>query len=437
MDHAIDYGEEHVMKYRLAFLVAFALLFANLNFVRAQDPVELRLVWYNDGNEGEVIRDLLDRFEAENPDIRIVIDTIPYADLHTTLQAQVEAGEAPDLARINDVARFHGQYLDLTPLVADSQYYLDTFPEAVLDSLRANEEDNGLYGFPVQFSVTIPYINRTLFEDAGVEIPGEDGSEVTWDQWIAAATEVAEATETPYAIAIDRTGHRFWGFSLPYGATYINADGTFTIDTEGFRTAATELLRWHEAGITPPEVWAGSAAGYVAAAEYFINEQVVFYYSGTWQIQNFTANIGDKFDWQLVPNPVGPAGRTGIPGGSLFVAFAGTEHPEEVARVIDYLTGIDVQREFAERTLFIPGHLGLIEEGVTYETSNEALNTALAEIPEIDDQAYALQYSPFTFVLNPEIRDRLSQVIVGEISLDEAITLIQERIDTAVAEAAQ
>jgi hypothetical protein len=47
-----------------------------------------------------------------------------------------------------------------------------------------------------------------------------------------------------------------------------------------------------------------------------------------------------------------------------------------------------------------------------------------------------LQYSPFTFVLNPEIRDRLSQVIVGELTLDQAIELIQEKIDTAVAEAA-
>lgn len=420
------------MKFRLFFVLVMALTFSAMS-VSAQDTVELRLVWYNDGNEGEVIRDLLDRFEADNPDIRVVMDTIPYADLHTTLQAQVEAGEAPDLARVNDVARFHGQYLDLTSYVADADYYTTNFPEAVLDSLRANADDNGLYGFPLQFSVTIPFINRTLFEDAGVDVPAGDA---TWDEWIAAATEVAEATETPYAVAIDRTGHRFWGFSIPYGADYYNDDGSFLIDTEGFRAAAAELIRWNQEGLTPPEVWAGSGGAYVAATEYFINEQVVLYYAGTWQIQNFTNNIGDRFDWELIPNPMGPAGKTGIPGGSLFVSFAGTEHPEEVARVMDYLTSEEVLAEFSQRTLFIPGHLGLVEAGIEYPASNEALNTALGEIPEIDAQAYALQYSPFTFVLNPEIRDRLSQVIVGEITLDEAIELIQTRIDEAVAEAA-
>jgi alpha-1,4-digalacturonate transport system substrate-binding protein len=101
---------------------------------------------------------------------------------------------------------------------------------------------------------------------------------------------------------------------------------------------------------------------------------------------------------------------------------------------MDYLTSVEVLREFSERTLFIPGNLALIEEGLEYPSNSEALTTALAEIPEIDEQAYTLQYTPFSFTLNTEIRDRLSQVIVGEISLDEAITLIQERIDTAVAE---
>lgn len=419
------------MKARFLWIALIALVALTVGVASAQEQVELRITWYNDGNEGEVIRDLLDRFEAENPDIRIVIDTIPYADLHTTLQVQVEAGGAPDMARINDVARFHGQYLDLTDLV-DVAYYEASFPAAVLDSLRADAMDTGIYGFPVQFSVTVPYVNRTLFEDAGIEMPGADA---TWDEWIAAATAVAAATDTPYALAIDRTGHRFWGFSLPYGATYINPDGSFTVDTPGFRAAAAELIRWNESGLMPPEVWAGSSAGYVAAAEYFINEQVVFYYAGTWQIQNFTNNIGDRFDWELVPNPIGPAGKTGIPGGSLFVAFAGTQHPNEVARVMDYLTSMDVQREFAERTLFIPGYLPLVEEGIAYSQSADSLSVALAEIAEIDDQAFALQYSPFTFVLNPEIRDRLSQAIVGEISLDEAIVLIQQRIDAAVAEA--
>lgn len=420
----------------LGAAVALSALTAVALPVRAQDPVELRVVWYNDGNEGEVLRTLLDRFESENSDIKVVVDTLPYADYHTVLQTQIESGSPPDLARVNDVARFAGQYLDLREVAsAEFQAYLTkNYAPAVLDSLRTAEDNEGLYGFPLQFSVTVPYINKTLFEQAEVAIPGETA---TWADWVDAAKEVATKTETPYAIAIDRTGHRFWGFSLVQGATYINDDGSFTIDTPGFRKAAQELIDWHTQGIIPKDVWAASGGGYVAAAEYFINGQTVVYYSGTWQIANFDKNItqANKFEWQLVPNPTGEADSTGIPGGSLFAAFKAGKNPEQSAKLIEFLTQADVVKEFSEKTLFIPGHLGVIESGVTYATNQAALDVALKEIPKITEEAYQLQYSAFTFVLNPEIRDRLSQVIVGEITLDEAIVLIQKKIDEAVAAA--
>ncbi len=53
----------------------------------------------------------------------------------------------------------------------------------------------------------------------------------------------------------------------------------------------------------------------------------------------------------------------------------------------------------------------------------------LPEISKLLPEAYGLQYHPATFVLNTEIRDRLSQVIAGEITLDEAILKIQENMD--------
>ncbi len=418
---------------KIRSFLAFMLLLLAIGLVSAQDSVtELRMTWYNDGNEGDVMRAILDDFEAENPDIRVVMDTIAYADLHTVLQGQVEAGTPPDMARITDVARFAGQYLDLTDLVEDSEYWTASFPEAVLNSLRADAEDTGVYGFPTQFTVTGPFVNLTLFEQAGVDVPGADGEAATWEQWIAAAEEVASATETPYALGLDPRGHRFWGFSLPYGATYINDDGTFTVDTEGFRAAATELMRWQSESLMPAEAWLTKDLN--IAKDAFINGQVVFWYSGSWQIASLAEGIGDTFDWAAVANPVGPADvSTGIPGGAVLVGFGGTQHPEEVARVMDYLASEDVLARFSAETLFIPGHLGLAEAGIEYPSNNEDLNTFLAEIPNLDDQAYALQYNKFTFVLNPAITDRLSQMLAGELTLDEAIEAIQTAIDEAVA----
>ncbi|MDZ4763522.1 MAG: extracellular solute-binding protein [Chloroflexota bacterium] len=426
------------MKKRSILLVMLAVLLLSAVGVRAQAPVELRITWYDDGTEGVVLRDLLDRFEAENPDIRVIVDTVPYIQVLDQLPLQVEAGEAPDMARVTAGERYRGSYLDLRPYLADPAYWEASFPAAVLQWLRSpDEEGDPIYGFPNQFTVTGPYINRTLFEQAGVEVPSDSSDAVTWEQWTEAAAQVAAATEV-YGIAIDRSGHRFAGPAFTEGATYFDEAGNFSVDTEGFRAMAQLLIDWHTNGLTPAEVWIGSGGTYAQGAPFFVSGELAVYMSGSWQIGNFAANIGDAFDWEAVPNPTGPGGSTGMPGGTVFVAFAQTEHPEEVARVMEYLASADVYREFVERTLFIPGHQNLGE--LDYQTELPAAKSALevfaAEALNLDDQAYALQYGPSAFAINNPVRDRLTQAITGELSLDDAVARIQEDVDAALAAAA-
>ncbi len=430
------------MKKRTLLMLFSLFLFSLLAFsaVSAQDPVELRITWYDDGNEGAVLRDLLDRFEAENPDIRVVIDTIDYAEgILKTLPLQIQAGEGPDIARLTAFTTLTDYYLDLRPYLPDADYWDASFPSYILQAMRPAGDTTGLYGFPTQFTITGPFINRTLFEQAGVEVPSDTSDAVTWAEWTEAARQVAEATGTPYAMAMDRTGHRFSGPAISSGATYFDADGNITIDSPGFRQMAETLIGWHTDDITPAEVWAGNSGTYAPATDYFLNGQVVFYMAGSWQIGNFANNIGDKFDWEAVPNPSGDGGSTGLPGGAVLMALKETEHPEEVARVMDYLVQEDVLGEFSARTLFIPGHLGLVEQGVEYDTeldaAKNALNTFLAQLPNIAEDAYRLNFHPQNSAVFNAIRDRLGQVLTGELTLDDAIVRMQTDVDDAIAAA--
>lgn len=420
-------------------LVLLALLLVTLVMgVAAQDPVELHITWYDDGNEGAVLRDLLDRFEAENPDIKVVIDTVAYNVILEQLPSQVQAGESPDIGRVTNFQSYLGYYLDLRPYLADAEAFESYFPALTLASLRtADDESEGLYGIPTQFTITGPYINRTLFEQAGIPVPSDESDEVSWDQWIEAATAVAEATETPYALAFDRSGHRWLGAAITEGTVLIQDDGTISFDDEGFRAFAEKFKAWHDEGVLPAEIWLGSGGSYAPATDYFVNGQAVMYEAGSWQVGNFSNVIGDAFDWVAVPNPTGPGGSTGMPGGAVLVAFAGTEHPEEVARVFEYLAQPEVYAEFTARTLFVPGHIALPE--FEYETENEAAKAALtvfaAEAVKLSDQAFSLQYSPYFGPINTEIRDRLTQYMLGEITLDDVIARAQQAVDAAIAAA--
>ena len=162
--------------------------------------------------------------------------------------------------------------------------------------------------------------------------------------------------------------------------------------------------------------------------------------AGSWQVGAMVRDIGDAFDWEVIPNPCGPAACTGMPGGAGLVALADTDHPAEVAQLMAYLAQEEVLAEFYGRTLFIPGHLGLAASGVDFATDSAAAKEALGvfanQVTKLDPIAYRLQAYPFSFptVFNP-IRDRLTQVFVGELTLDAALERIQADGDQALREA--
>lgn len=412
-------------------------MFVVSSFGEAADPVELRFIWYDDGEEGAVMRDLLDRFEKQNPDIKVVMDTVAYKTIIEQIPVQVEAGKGPDIARVTTTPVMACHYLDLRPLLKDAQYFEDNFPPSALQSMRCEDDTEALHGFPMQFTVTGPYINRTLFEQAGIEVPSDAKENVTWEEWAEVTKKVAEATETHYAIAIDRSGHRVAGPALSMGASFFDVEGNWAMDSEGFRSFANVIKGWHDAGITPKEVWLGSGGSYAQAGDFFVNAELVMYMSGSWNIGRFTNDIGDAFDWDVVPNPTGPGGSTGLPGGASIVAFKSTEHPEEVARVMEYLIQEDVVSEFSARTLFIPGQLSVARKGVEYATDLQAarssLNGYLSEIPKLQDQAFQILYNPVARVFFTEVPNRLTQWMLGELSLDDAIERIQQSLDDAMA----
>ena len=128
----------------------------------AYAQTELRMTWYNDGIEGDVMRSLLDRFEEANPDITVALDVVPYKAIIESLPVQLAAGDGPDIARVTDLGGLSEHYLDLTPYISDSGYWEESFGP-FLDWLR-QPGSSAISGLMTQLTVTGPYVNRTLFE---------------------------------------------------------------------------------------------------------------------------------------------------------------------------------------------------------------------------------------------------------------------------------
>jgi len=392
------------------------------------ETVELRFTYYADGVEADVMGPILDDFMAQNPDITVVLDVVPYATIDEQLPIQVETGEGPDLARITNFGAYQGKLLDLSDYMQDAAYYEANFPAPVLEAL-------GYGGYPDAYTVTGPYVNKTLFDQAGVEMPGEGA---TWADWTDATKAVAEATGTQYALSIDRTGHRFAGPAMSMGATLIDAGGNFTVDTPGFRAFAETINGWHADNITPSEVWlVGDSLN--NCIDWFKSADLVMCMSGSWQINGLANDVGDAFDWVVVPNPTGDGGSTGVAGGSAVVAFADTEYPEAVALLMEFLIEAENYGAFSAGTLALPAQNEVAASGVDFATDNTSVLDALAaftaEVPKLQDQAVGLNVHPFAFAYYRNSANRIAQYLTGELTLDETMVRLQQDIDDAIAEA--
>ncbi|MDN3722211.1 extracellular solute-binding protein [Roseibium salinum] len=234
---------------------------------------------------------------------------------------------------ITDLGGLSRFYVDLTPYV-DVDLFNHEFPQTLQWLRGSDPTGSAINGMPASLTVNGAYVNLTLFEQAGVPVPGEGA---TWEEWAEATRKVAEATGTDFAMEMDRSGHRFASLAISYGARLVDDEGRPVVD-EGLRNAITQFVEWHKSGVMPMDLW-GAVGGTTHRELFsdFLNGNVVLYFGGSWTLSRMDSEVGDLFDWSVVPTPCGPSSCTAMPGGPALVAFNSTKHPEVMGKFINYI----------------------------------------------------------------------------------------------------
>ncbi|HEY4083839.1 MAG TPA: ABC transporter substrate-binding protein [Burkholderiaceae bacterium] len=402
--------------------------FAAMTLATTAQAQTLTVQCHSDGPECEATEALARRFELGHPGVKILIDAGPDKSPVEPLATQAAGGEGPDIERITDLGHLGPASLDLRPYLSPArlQAWNDSFSNT-LPWLRTGPSDQGIYGLMSHLTLTGAFVNKTLFEQARVVMPGPGAS---WDAWMAAAHKVAKATGAPFAMTMDRSGPGFAALAVAYGAKILDTKGHLTIDA-GYRAAARKLLGWHKAGLLSREVWGKPQSR--DAFEEFANARAVIYYSGSWQLRRMNAEVSRAFDWIVVPAPCGPAACTATPGGAVFVARKWTRQPALAARFLDFLAEDANYLELTARAGNIPASQTVAKAGVSYDNMTADVKAGLAvfaaSVPKIAPINFSVQGDRLDRMLFQPTVQRLGQSVAGEISPEEALKRLTTDVD--------
>lgn len=390
-------------------------------------------IWAGDtGTGGKIYAELAEKFEAANPGVDVVVEEVSYQTLVESLPVQLEAGEGPDIAIITDLGGLSRFYQDITDYV-DQAYFEQEWSQTLQWLRGGNAESKAIYGMPTTLTVNGGYVNLTLFEQAGVPVPAEGA---TWQEWAEATKQVAEATNTDFAMEMDRSGHRFASLAISYGAQMVDEAGKPVVD-DGLRAAIEQFVAWHKDGTMPMDLW-GAVGGATHRELFsdFLNANVVFYFGGSWTLNQMDSEVGDLFDWAVLPAPCGPSSCTVMPGGGAMTVFKHTQSPEMAGKLIDFFAQPENLDYYISNEVEIPSAASQIANGVTYpsasERTAESLATFIAQIPKMDEAAYRFQGWRFQRAMMNAMTTRISQVLNDELTVDAALERIAEDVNLAM-----
>ena len=180
-----------------AMLLALVMLLGVSNIALAEDPIELHFVCAYAANYG--MQDLIDDFEAQHPNIKIILDVYNNSsDGNQAVDNMLMAGGLIDLQLA------YG--LDKTDFRASSDFYVN-LDERVAEwgidmqetfgvdiKFRNSEGEQHYFGIPVDALQWYICINMTEWEAAGL---GELPTAWTWDEYIDACRKSHDGAGCP------------------------------------------------------------------------------------------------------------------------------------------------------------------------------------------------------------------------------------------------
>lgn len=388
----------------------------------AAEPIEVRFAtdWV-EGARGATMDAAMTIWLEQSPDTLINLEPIE-GDYFGHLQSQFASDSVADVLLFEGVLGAEyirdGLLADLSPTLDGLGIDFAKWRPGPVDIFL---QEGKIYAIPFQLTPALWFYNKTLFEEKGVALP--DG---TWDwaRTLDAAQQLTDGTNTFGMLTEADMFHQYGALGLANSDHHwVNDEFTQTlVGEENFAAAIRWLISTvQEFKVSP----APAEVDYLLTDDIddpFATGKVGMITGNAGSIGRFTEEIGDRFEWDVMPTPKGPdSGR----GGGMWndqphvvtTNAAQRNVLEEATQLVVFLAGDEVQSIIARDRGATPT-VKMIQESDDYLAAPpNNMQTVLDELIEMKGPRFFPRFLEWLRVVNGEYEKGLT----GWQSADEAI----------------
>jgi multiple sugar transport system substrate-binding protein len=302
------------------------------------------------------------RFMEIHPGVTVTVETTPWAEYWTKLQAGAGSGNMPDVfvmhpEQVKMYAR--GNTLrDLGDIVTDLD--MTKFPEYIVKDFYI---DGKQWAIPKDVGTLGFYYNKDIFDAAGYPYPT---NEWTWDDLRKAAAALTDKSKGIYGICAPNNGQNYyWNIVWANGADYFSPDGTCIMDTPEHIEAMEFAISFIKDGYSPTV----QDFTTMTQEEYFQSGRVAMIYNGGWMLNQYLAIEG--FNFGCVETPLGKQ-RGAIASGMGYSISATTKNEAAAKALVTWLGTREAQIIQAETGICVPVYEGTAQPWIDHFTTVDA-----------------------------------------------------------------
>ncbi len=405
------------------FLILLALF---LYSCHKPNRSQTEITFWAMGAEGENVGRLLPQFESTHLQIKIKLQTIPWASAHEKLLTAVAGQSTPDICQLGNtwISEFQaiGVLLPLDSLIRQSQVIK---PAAYFEGIwHTNQIGSRIYGVPWYVDTRLLFYRKDVLAQLGYTQPPQ-----TWDEWLTIARKIKlqfKKDEKKFSVFFSLIFNDW-----PVPVILIMANGGRLLKDNDCRAAFDDpatvaalqfYLQFFAENLAPKNMTEVSNIFQGFSTEFFS-----MFITGPWNVSEMRKRLPElNGRWGTTVMPL-QKNRHSVAGGSSLIIFNNSKAPTAAWQFIEFLSTATTQTEFFRLTKDLPAVREAWQAPELRE--DQEIRAFYEQLENVESTPKIAEWEQVAV----KIQAYLEQVVFGKMTLAEAIPKLNRDVNQILA----